>query len=48
VWGNIVFFVFAFMQSYFHIIQLPKKDYYVSTVPALVSTRMLLALRVFQ
>jgi len=37
VWGNIVFFVFAFMQSYFHIIQLPKKDYYVSTVPILIN-----------
>ncbi len=37
VWGNIFFLLFAFLQSYFHIIQLPKKDYYVSTVPILIN-----------
>ncbi|MCX6188331.1 MAG: ABC transporter permease [Bacteroidetes bacterium] len=36
-WGNIVFFIFAYLQSYFHLIQLPKKDYYVSAVPILIN-----------
>jgi len=36
VWGNILFFVLVFLQTQFHIIQLPKKDYYVSTVPILI------------
>jgi lipoprotein-releasing system permease protein len=36
LWGNIIFFLLAFLQSYFHILQLPKKDYYVSTVPILI------------
>lgn len=37
IWGNIIFFVLAFLQTHFHLIQLPKKDYYVSTVPILIN-----------
>ena len=36
-WGNIVFLMIAFMQTQFHIIQLPKKDYYVSNVPIAIN-----------
>ena len=37
VWGNIIFLLIAFLQTNFHIIKLPKKDYYVSTVPILIN-----------
>jgi lipoprotein-releasing system permease protein len=33
LWGNLIAFLIAFLQIRFHIITLPKQDYYVSTVP---------------
>jgi lipoprotein-releasing system permease protein len=42
VWGNIIFFLLVFLQTQFHLIQLPKKDYYVSTVPILINWKEVL------
>ena len=36
VWGNLIFFSLTYLQTQFHIIKLPKEDYYVSTVPLLI------------
>ncbi len=33
VLGNLFFFILAYLQTHFHLLELSKKDYYVSTVP---------------